>query len=134
MTTTLTSMIEAARAEVPAVGPAEACEAIHRGDVDLIIDVREPGEFAKGHVPDAVSIPRGILELRADPASPTANEALGSARSGRLLVYCTQAPGFRSLLSAQTLASMGYERVEALDGGLVAWEAAGLPVETLITV
>ena len=57
------------------------------------------------------------------------NEALGAARSGRVLVYCTQAPGFRSLLSAQTLASMGYERVEALDGGLVAWEAAGLPVE-----
>ena len=129
MTTTLRSMIEAARPEVPALGPAEACDALNRGDVDLTIDVREPGEFAKGHVPDAVNIPRGILELRADPASPNPNEALRAARTGRVLVYCTQAPGFRSLLSAQTLASMGYERVEALDGGLVAWEAAGLPVE-----
>ena len=76
MTATLRSMIEAARPEVPALGPAEACDALNRGDVDLTIDVREPGEFEKGHVPDAVNIPRGILELRADPASPNPNEAL----------------------------------------------------------
>ncbi len=44
-------------------------------------------------------------------------------------MYCTKGPGARSLLAAQTLKSMGYERVEVLGGGLVAWTEAGLPVE-----
>ncbi len=44
-------------------------------------------------------------------------------------MYCTKGPGARSLLAAQTLASMGYENVDVLGGGLIAWAEAGLPVE-----
>jgi len=129
MTETLTSMIAAAREEAREVPPAEASEAAGRGALQLIIDVREPKEFGDGHVPDAVNIPRGVLELRADPASPVADSALTGARSARILVYCTKGPGFRSLLSAQTLMQMGYENVEVLAGGLAAWDEAGLAVE-----
>jgi rhodanese-related sulfurtransferase len=78
----------------------------------------------------ALNIPRGLLEIRADPASPAHDAALTADRSARILVYCTKGPGARSLLAAQTLASMGYERVEVLGGGLVAWAEAGLPVES----
>ncbi len=58
-----------------------------------------------------------------------AHTQLTADQAGRILVYCTKSPGARSLLAAQTLASMGYDGVEVLDGGLVAWQAAGLPVE-----
>ena len=72
---------------------------------------------------------RGLLELRADPSSPVADATLTANRSVRILVYCTKGPGARSLLAAQTLKSMGYEHVEVLGGGLMAWAEAGLPVE-----
>lgn len=129
MEETLMSMIAAARSTAAAVPPAEAASALQRGEIHLVVDVREPGEFRAEHIPDAVNIPRGLLELRADAASPTADAALNEGRSERILVYCTKGPGARSLLAAQTLTSMGYARVEVLDGGLIAWDEAGLPVE-----
>ena len=129
MTATLAEMIATARAQVREVPPAEAAAAHNTFELALIVDVREPAEYREGHLPDAVNIPRGLLELRADPASPVPDPALTGYRSDRVLVYCTKGPGARSLLAAQTLAAMGYERVEALAGGLVAWAEAGLPVE-----
>ena len=129
MAETLMNMIAAARSTATEVAPAEAAGALNRGEVRLVIDVREPGEFREQHIPDAVNIPRGLLELRADPASPVADSALNEGRSERILVYCTKGPGARSLFAAQTLTGMGYERVEVLDGGLIAWSEAGLPVE-----
>lgn len=130
MTETLASMIAAARDGATEVPPADAREALDSGALRLVIDVREPQEFRDGHVPEAVSIPRGVLELRADPASPSADPGLSADRAERVLVYCTKGPGARSLFAAQTLKSMGYERVEVLGGGLVGWQEAGLPVES----
>jgi rhodanese-related sulfurtransferase len=129
MAETLASMIATARNEVPEVAPAAAREAIDSGGVSLVLDVREPGEFAEGHVPSAVNIPRGLLEIRADPASPSSDPALSAAQADRILVYCAKGPGARSLLAAQTLKSMGFENVEVLGGGLIGWDEAGLPVE-----
>jgi rhodanese-related sulfurtransferase len=130
VTLTLAQMIDDARSSVRQIPPAEACAALNRGEVDLIVDVREPEEFLEGHLPDAVNIPRGLLEICADPASPAADADLSSNRATGILVYCTKSPGARSLLAAQTLASMGYEHVDALAGGLNAWAEAGLPLET----
>jgi rhodanese-related sulfurtransferase len=129
MSESLASMIAAARSVANEVPPDAAREALAGGAVNLIVDVREPEEFREGHVPDAVNIPRGLLEIRADPASPSADPTLSAQRSGRLLVYCTKGPGARSLLAAQTLVKMGYESVDVLAGGLNAWGQAGLPVE-----
>jgi rhodanese-related sulfurtransferase len=129
MTETLSSLIQAAKAGATEVPPAEASDALVRGEIQLVVDVREPHEFEEGHLPSAVNIPRGVLELRADPASPVTDAALTAQRSGRVLVYCTKGPGARSLFAAQTLASMGYDGVQALGGGLIAWEEEGLPVE-----
>ena len=126
---TLSSMIAAARSTAREVAPAEACDALNRGAVDLVLDVREPQEYRRGHIAEALNIPRGWLEIRADPGSPASDPALSARRSGRILVYCTKGPGARSLLAVQTLSSMGYEHVAVLAGGLIAWEEAGLPVE-----
>jgi rhodanese-related sulfurtransferase len=130
MTVTLAELIATARAQVREVPPAEAAAAHNTFELALIVDVREPAEYRESHLPDAVNIPRGLLELRADPASPVADPELTGYRRERVLVYCTKGPGARSLMAAQTLAAMGYERVEALAGGLVAWAEAGLPTES----
>jgi rhodanese-related sulfurtransferase len=129
MSRTLAEMVATARAEAREISPAEAARAHNHFEIYLIVDVREPNEYDVDHIPDAVNIPRGLLELRADPASPSADAALSAGQSARILVYCTRGPGARSLLAAQTLSSMGYEHVEVLGGGLNAWVEAGLPVE-----
>jgi rhodanese-related sulfurtransferase len=125
MTETLASMIAAARRVAREVAPAQACEALKSGAMHVIVDVREPQEFREGHVPDAVNIPRGLLEVRADAASPAPDPVLSAGRSERILVYCTKGPGARSLLAAQTLTSMGYENVEVLGGRLGRGRAPG---------
>lgn len=129
MTMTLFEMMSEARAGAHEIPPAEAAAALQSGDFALVIDVREPAEYAELHVSGATCIPRGVLELRADPASPSADPALSGSRDARVLVYCTKGPGARSLLAGQTLTSMGFEHVEVLAGGLVAWSEAGLPLE-----
>lgn len=129
MSRTLAEMVAAARSQAREITPVEAAQADNNSELALIVDVREPGEYEQSHVPRAVNIPRGLLELRADPTSPAADSALSADQSARILVYCTKGPGARSLLAAQTLSGMGYERVEVLGGGLNAWAEAGLPVE-----
>jgi rhodanese-related sulfurtransferase len=129
MARTLAEMVATARSEAREISPAEA--ATEEAPPDLIIDVREAGEFQKAHLPRSMNIPRGMIELRADPASPVASDALVADTSARILLYCTKNPGARSLLAAQTLRGMGYDNVEVLAGGLVAWTEAGLPVEAV---
>ena len=132
MALTLREMVASARSQAHEISPVEAAQADDNAELNLIVDVREPAEYQEGHLPRAVNIPRGILELRADPTSPTADPELSSDRTARILVYCTKGPGARSLLAAQTLRGMGYDRVEVLGGGLMAWAEAGLPVDTNI--
>ena len=129
MSLSLRDMMTRARPVVGDITPNDAAAAINAGEFDLVIDVREPGEFAELHVAGATCIPRGVLELRADPASPSADPALAENHSARILVYCTKGPGARSLLAGETLTEMGFERVQTLAGGLVAWSDAGLPVD-----
>ena len=129
MALTLAQMVGNARSAANEVSPTEAAAALNDAELALIVDVREPGEYGDGHLPEAVNIPRGLLELRADPNSPVTDQTLSADQAARILVYCTKGPGARSLLAAQTLTSMGYANVEVLSGGLIAWAEAGLPVE-----
>ncbi len=100
MAKNLSDMITRARATVAEIPPEPAAEALREGAFKLILDVREPAEFRELHLRGATCVPRGVLELRADPASPSADAALAGDRSARILVYCTRAPGARSLLAA----------------------------------
>ena len=118
-------LIDAANAVVPRVTPEQAQSMIAKGDV-LIVDVREPPEIeASGRVAGAVGVPRGMLEFRADPASPYHDPRFD--RSKTVILYC--ASGARSALSGKLLKDMGYEKVFNL-GGFQEWAAAGGAVET----
>jgi rhodanese-related sulfurtransferase len=122
-------MVQEALGSVEAVSAQEVREGLDGGKVDLVIDVREPKEWEGGHLPGAVNVPRGMLELRADPESPATDPALSGNRDARVIVYCLKAPGARSVLAAQTLGSMGYSNVAAMRGGFEEWRAEGLPAE-----
>lgn len=125
----LMDMVRRARDEVDELSAQEVKEGLDAGEVDLVIDVREPEEWSAGHVAGAVNVPRGVLELRADASLPVADPALTEKMDSRVVVYCMKAPGARSLLAAQTLQRMGYSDVVAMTEGFSAWHEAGLPAE-----
>lgn len=93
----------------------------------IFIDIRELQEFARGHIPGAIHVTRGLLEFQilkvleqidanADPAGMD------------LVLYC--GTGGRSALAAKSLDDMGFRNVRSMDGGIVAWNEAGLPIKT----
>lgn len=86
----------------------------------IILDVREKDAYQEGHIPGAINIPRGQLELRVNETLPDPTQ--------RILVYCEF--GKISTLSAAMLQDMGYRRAIALDGGIRMWKDALFPLES----
>ena len=85
-------------------------------DGAIVLDVRDSGEFASGHLPNAKNIPAGDLDKR-----------LTELPNGKaLLLVC--ATGQRSGKAVGTLRKAGRDQVYSLSGGLGAWRQAGLPV------
>ena len=111
-------LVVAAKAQIHEV-ELDAAEQSLR-DCDLLLDVREADEYAAGHLPGAVLLPRGLLEFKL-----SATPAYGS-RDLRIVVYCKTSG--RAALAAATLREMGYTHVRSIAGGFDAWAAAGKPV------
>jgi len=103
---------------IPEVAPAQLQTRLDSGEQIVLIDVREPDEFARGKIPGAYTIPRGVLEMQVDGRLP---------RESTVVLYC--GGGGRSALAAKSLADMGFENVENLQGGWQAWTNSGLPIE-----
>jgi len=85
----------------------------------LLVDIREDHEWDDGHAAGATHLSRGILERDIEKVAPE--------KSAKIVLYC--GGGYRSALSAESLAKMGYTDVWSLAGGWRAWQEAGLPVE-----
>jgi rhodanese-related sulfurtransferase len=86
MATNVKQLIDAANAAVPRITPAEAREMIAK-DNTLVVDVRDAPELEKsGKVAGAVHHSRGMLEFRADPASPYYDKKFETAQT--IIVYC----------------------------------------------
>jgi rhodanese-related sulfurtransferase len=83
----------------------------------MLIDVREPEEYAHGHVPGAINLPQAEIASRLDEVP----------RDRPVQVICQG--GYRSLRSAQFLAQMGFTNVASVAGGTAAWQAGGHPLE-----
>jgi rhodanese-related sulfurtransferase len=123
MPTTVKEMLAAANAAVPRIS-AEEAKAMHAAGKAVFIDLREPPELAaSGTVPGALPIPRGLLEFRADPASPDRNPAFTRPT---VITYC--ASGGRAALAGKLLQDLGYADVRNL-GGFKDWVEAGGAVE-----
>jgi len=109
-------LIRQVKSEVREATVEEAGALAARGAA--VVDVREADEWEKGHIPGAVFIPRGFLELRIEEKVPD--------KSRPVVVYC--AGGTRSALGAKTLHDLGYSDVTSLAGGFTRWREAGHPV------
>jgi rhodanese-related sulfurtransferase len=118
-------LVAQANSEVEVLDPAQA-RALFDGGKAQFVDVREPAEWAKGRVPGAVHVPRGLLEWQADPSMPTHKAEFDQNR--KLVLYC--ASGGRSALAAKTLKDMGYKDVAHVEGGFTAWSQGDNPVES----
>jgi rhodanese-related sulfurtransferase len=120
MTTSVRQMMEAANAVVPKITPAEAKDMMAKGGV-VVIDVRDAPKVEKtGKLSGALHISRGMLEFRADPASPYHDKTL--AQDKPVIVNC--ASGGRSALSGKTLKELGYAQVFNL-GAYKDWVESG---------
>jgi rhodanese-related sulfurtransferase len=95
--------------------PAELRTQLEQGSV-LLVDVREPHEYAAERIPGALLYPLSTFDPKAIPAA-----------SGRTLVlHC--GGGGRSMRAAQALAAAGVADVHNLEGGLRGWKSLGLPL------
>ena len=100
----------------------------HLGDDAVVfVDVRDVRElWREGTIPDALHVPRGMLEFWVDPESPYARDVFQSGK--RFVLFCNM--GWRSALAAKAVRDMGLAPVCHIGGGFTAWREAGGPVET----
>jgi rhodanese-related sulfurtransferase len=89
------------------------------GEKFHLVDVREESEWAKGHLPHAIHLGKGVIERDVEERIPDVNAPI--------ILYC--GGGYRSALAADNLQKMGYTNVWSMDGGWRGWTGAGHPVE-----
>jgi rhodanese-related sulfurtransferase len=87
------------------------------GEKMILVDVREESEWARGHIPNAIHLGKGIIERDIEKAIPE--------KGATVVLYC--GGGFRSALAADNLQKMGYSNVISMDGGWREWTQAGFP-------
>ncbi len=117
-------ILRQARKQVPEWSPPQVHEALanqHESGPEnqeiVLVDVREKHEWNEGHIPGALHVPRGFLELQVEEAVPD--------KSKTVVLYC--AGGVRSLIAGATLQQMGYQNVISMSGGFGMWKGDGLP-------
>ncbi|ROO84354.1 rhodanese-related sulfurtransferase [Actinocorallia herbida] len=125
-------LLAEARARLVRVTPAQAhAEAAYAEDPALLIDIRPAAQRAEeGEIPGALVIERNVLEWRLDPESD-ARIAAATGYDVRAVVFCSE--GYTSSLAAAALQELGLSRATDLEGGFVAWRAAGLPTAATVS-
>ena len=91
---------------------------IAAGEKFTLIDTREESEWARGHLPGAIHLSKGVIERDIEKTVPD--------KGATVVLYC--GGGFRSALAADNLQKMGYRNVISMDGGWRGWTDAGFPV------
>ena len=95
----------------------------------IFIDIREPAEFQRGHIPGAVLLPRGLLEFELHSLVDRCRRDINLPPEDQpIVLYC--GTGGRSALAAKVVQEIGYRNVRSLAGGIVAWAEAGHSITT----
>ena len=121
--------------EVPEIQPWDLEERLLANPELLIVDVREPEEFAAMHIDGSINVPRGILESACEWDYEETVPELVQAREREVVVVCRS--GYRSVLAAHAMNVLGYTNVVSLKTGLRGWkdyeqplvDGAGQPVD-----
>lgn len=114
--------VEVAQKQVKTIGMEEYRKLVENPGAALIVDVREPHEYAAGHVPGSINIPRGLIESKiwshvGDPADTDMDRPI--------ILQCQS--GRRASLAAQSLENLGFTRTTAVIMNLDDWQKAGNP-------
>lgn len=96
----------------------ETKKKLDAGDKIILVDTREDAEWARGHIPGAIHLGKGVIERDIEKTVPD--------KEATLVLYC--GGGFRSALAADNLQKMGYRNVISMDGGWRGWTEAGFPI------
>ena len=108
-------LVNDAKKRVKETNVADVKRRMDAGEKFVLVDVREESEWAKGHLPGAIYLGKGIIERDIEARLPDTG--------AKMICYC--GGGFRSALVADNLQKMGYTNVESMDGGWKGWLAAG---------
>jgi len=101
------------------ISPTALLDRLDDADAPLVVDVRTPGEFQRGHVPGAVNIPYQQVGARLSE--------LGELNGRDIVLYCEVGP--RAQRAEASLRAAGVERLYLLEGSMAAWRQSQLPVE-----
>lgn len=120
-------LLAQARTRVREVMPWDLAERLAGGAAPaLIVDVREPAEFAQAHIAGSLNVPRGVLEQACEWDHNETEPVLAERRDRPIVVVCRS--GHRSVLAADTLQALGYADVVSLATGLRGWNDAEQPL------
>lgn len=113
------ALVNDAKKRVKESNVADVKRRLDAGEKLVLIDVREESEWARGHLPGAIHLGKGVIERDIEQRLPEAGT--------KVVLYC--GGGFRSALAADNLQKMGYTNVESMDGGWKGWLEAGFPTQ-----
>lgn len=112
------NVVEDAKSRIREVTIADVKAKLDRGEKFLLVDVREDNEWARGYLPGALHMGKGIIERDIEQRVPDTKT--------EMVLYC--GGGYRSALAADILQKMGYSNVSSMDGGIRGWRELGLPL------
>jgi len=114
------NLVKDAKAHIREISAAKLTELRKENSTLVLVDVREDNEWNQRRIAGAIHVGRGVLEINIESRVPE--------KSTPIVVYCQG--GGRSAVAADVLGKMGYTNVSSLAGGLAAYGAAGLPVDS----
>jgi len=120
------ALVQKYLADVKEIMPWDLEERLEANPDLLIVDVREQDEFDAMHIEGSLNVPRGILESACEWDFEETEPKLVRARKKEVVVVCRS--GYRSVLAAFSLQTLGYENVASLKTGLRGWNDYEMPM------
>lgn len=121
-----TDLINACLPDITEVFPWDVEERLDTEPAPLVLDIREPDEYAAMHIRGSLHVPRGILETACEYNYEETVPELAQARAREVVVVCRS--GNRSALAAFTMQVLGYRNVSSMKTGLRGWNDYELPL------
>ena len=120
-------LVTEALTRVKEIMPWDLSKQLASGSKPVLLDVREPAEFAMLHIPGSINVPRGVLEQSCEWDYDETVPLLASGREQEIVVICRS--GKRSALAADTMRQMGYTNAVSLKTGVRGWNDFEQPLE-----
>jgi len=112
-------LVNESKSRIQQTNVADVKKRMDAGETFYLVDTREDSEWARGRLPGAIHLCKGIIERDIEKTIPD--------KAAPIVLYC--GGGFRSALAADNLQKMGYTNVSSMDGGWRGWREAGHPTE-----